>query len=200
MRRLSAITSAVLAMLLLTSASSIAQDVPDPVEPNPAAPSPLGPEPESFNITPFLGFGTGGDLENVPATFGAALGYGLNERWSVEGEFAYTPNSEQGILTEFDTRVWTLSANALYHFRTENFSPYLTAGLGLIGAEADLPGPIADTDDGTTELAWNWGGGLKTAMNENWGLRADLRYFNGDDLAPDHWRLYGGLVFRRIGR
>ena len=37
---------------------------------------------------------------------------------------------------------------------------------------------------------------VKTAMSERWGLRADLRFFNGDDFAPDHWRLYGGVVIR----
>jgi hypothetical protein len=29
---------------------------------------------------------------------------------------------------------------------------------------------------------------------------ADLRFFNGDDFAPDHWRLYGGVVIRQFGR
>jgi hypothetical protein len=50
-------------------------------------------------------------------------------------------------------------------------------------------------------LAWSLGGGgVKTAMNQNWGLRVDLRFFDGDDLAPDHWRLYGRVILRRFGR
>ena len=201
MRRSHVITTAALiGTLLLTGGRAVAQDVPDPVEPSPAAPSPLPPEPEAFNLTPFVGLGLGGDLENAPATFGAALGYGLNERWSAEAEVAFTPGGEQGVLTEFDTRIWTLSANVLYHFTAENVSPYLTAGLGVIGANADLPAPLPDVDDSTTEFGLNWGGGVKTAMNQNWGLRADLRFFNGEDLAPDHWRLYAGVVFRRLGQ
>jgi opacity protein-like surface antigen len=186
---------------LLVASSAAAQEVPDPVQPAPTAPAPLPPEAESFNVTPVLGFGLGGDLENTPATFGAALGYGFNDRWSVEGELAFTPGGEQGILTEFDTSIWTLSANVLYHFTTENFSPYVTGGIGFMGAdadEADIPDSL-DVDGSSNEFALNWGGGIKTAMNQNWGLRADLRFFNGDDFAPDHWRLYGGVVIRRIG-
>lgn len=197
MRRTHVIASAALLALLLWSGSAAAQE--SPVQPAPTAPEPLPPEPESFNLTPFLGFGVGGDFENTPATFGAALGYGINERWSVEGELAFTPGGEQGTLIEFDTSVWTLSANALYHFTTENLSPYLTAGIGVLGADADLEGTGIIDDDTTTDFAWNWGGGIKTAMNQNWGLRADLRFFNGEDLAPDHWRLYGGVIFRRLG-
>jgi hypothetical protein len=29
--------------------------------------------------------------------------------------------------------------------------------------------------------------------------RGDLRRFNANDLAPDYWRLYGGITFR-VGR
>lgn len=188
----------VLAALLLTGGRAAAQDAPDPAEPSPDAPAPLGSEPESFNITPFVGLGMGGDFENTPATFGGAVGYGIDERWSVEGELAFTPSGEQGILAEFDTSVWTLSFNALYHFTAEDFSPYLTAGLGVIGADAEIND--VDIDDSDTKFGLNFGGGLKTAMNEHWGIRADLRYFNGDDLAPDHWRLYAGVIFRRIGQ
>lgn len=198
MKRIQMVGSTACAALLFVAGSAAAQQTPEPVRPAPTAPAPLPPEAESFNVTPFLGFGLGGDLENTPATFGAALGYGVNERWSVEGELAFTPGGEQGILTEFDTSIWTLSANVLYHFTADNFSPYVTGGLGLMGADADIPATI-DADDSTTEFAWNWGAGIKTAMNQNWGLRADLRFFNGDDLAPDHWRLYGGVVIRRIG-
>ena len=44
-------------------------------------------------------------------------------------------------------------------------------------------------DDTSTQFAWNWGGGIKSAISHRFGVRAGLRYVNGDDLAPDHWRL-----------
>ena len=71
----------------------------------------------------------------------------------------------------------------------------------MLSGDADIEeiSPLV-TDDTSTVLSWNFGGGLKTAMNERWGLRTDLRYFNGDDFAPDHWRLYAGVILRRIGQ
>jgi opacity protein-like surface antigen len=164
------------------------------------APDPMMPEPEGLNVTPFLGLGFAGDYENTPATFGVALGYGLTDRVTVEGDFFSAPGGEQGELLEFDSSTWGLGANVLYHFMREDFTPYVSAGAGLLGANADVEDTGIIDDDTSTEFAWNWGGGVKTAMSDRIGLRADLRFFNGDELAPDHWRLYGGVVIRRIGQ
>ena len=162
--------------------------------------TPLPPDPEGFTVTPFLDLSFAGDYENTPGGLGVALGYGAHSRVSLEGDLSFTPNGQQGVLTEFETTTWQLSGNVLYHFLARDVTPYLALGLGVLGAdtEAEATGLIADDTD--YQLAWNWGGGLKTALNERLGLRADLRYFNGDDLAPDHWRLYGGVVLRQLGR
>jgi opacity protein-like surface antigen len=194
------LTSAVMALFLVT-ATAHAQTTTTTTQPDPQpAFDPLTPEPEGLTLTPFLGFGFGGDYENTPASFGAALGYGMSPRVSVEGELYFAPGGEQGELVEFDSSIWSASANVLYHFTGEDFTPYVTAGIGILSAdtEAEMTGLISD--DTSTEFAWNWGGGLKSAISERFGLRADLRYVNGDDLAPDHWRMYGGFVVRRIGQ
>ncbi len=68
------------AVVLTLTANASAQTIPPSVQPSPAAPEPMPPEPEAFNVTPFLGLGFAGDFENSPATFGAALGYGLTPR------------------------------------------------------------------------------------------------------------------------
>jgi opacity protein-like surface antigen len=164
--------------------------------------APLPPEPEGLTFSPFLGLGFAGDYENVPAAFGAALGYGMNPNVSVEGEVAFVPAGEQGILTQFDSSMFTLSGNVLYHFiATEQFTPYLTAGIGMMNTDAEAEGTDLIEDDTRFGFAWNWGAGLKTAVSDRFGLRADLRYFNArEDLAPDHWRMYGGVVIRRIGQ
>jgi hypothetical protein len=166
----------------------------------PPATSPMPPEIDRFNITPFMAGSFGGDLQSAPATFGAALGYGANERITLEGEFAVAPNALQGQLIEFDTNYWTLTGNVLYHFTRERFTPYAVVGLGVINSNPDTPSfgvDVAETDG--SGLVWNFGGGAKAALNNRLGLRADLRYMNASNAAPDHWRLYGGLVFRRIG-
>lgn len=162
--------------------------------------APLPPEPEGLTLTPFLGLGFAGDFENTPAAFGAALGYGLDNRVSVEGEVFFAPGGEQGVLMQFDTAVTSLSANLLYHFIAEDITPYVTGGIGVMFAFTDASDTGFADDDNDAAFAWNWGAGVKTAMNERIGLRADLRYFNASDLVPDHWRLYGGVVIRQLGR
>lgn len=90
------------------------------------------PEPESFNVPSFIGACFSGNLENVPVAFGAALGYGWSPRVVVEGEAYFAPGAKQGVISEFDTSVWSLSANVLYHFVNESdrATPYVVTGLG----------------------------------------------------------------------
>jgi opacity protein-like surface antigen len=97
--------------------------------------------------------------------------------------------------------VWSVSANLLYNFTGQTgFTPYVAGGIGVLGADADAEDLGLAEDNTSTEFAWNWGGGAKTALSDRWGLRADLRFFNGDELVPDHWRLFGGVTIRNIGR
>jgi opacity protein-like surface antigen len=111
------------------------------------AQAPLPPEPKGIAVTPFIGVGFGGDLANAPVAFGAALGYGLNTRWTVEGEISFMPDATQGELIEFDTSLWSLSANVLYDFTAQRVTPYVTAGLGVMSANADLEGTGLVADD-----------------------------------------------------
>jgi opacity protein-like surface antigen len=162
---------------------------------------PLPPEPDGLTLTPFVGAGFSGNLESAPAALGIALGYGWSERVAFEGELSIAPNASMGTPIEFDTSFWTLSANILYHFTQQSVTPYITAGLGVLGSSPDLPTELfPGVDDRSTTFAWNIGAGVKTAISDRFGLRADLRHFNGSDLAPDHWRVYGGMVIRRLGR
>ena len=186
---------------LIATASPAYSQQPSPQAPAPApAVSPLPPEPEGVTLTPFVGVAFGGDFESSPASFGAALGYGMNSRISVEGELGFVPDAEQGLIGEVDSTVWTLSGNVLYHFVARNVTPYATGGLGLLAAHTDAEETGLVDDDTSYEFTVNFGAGLKAALSDRFGLRGDLRYFLGDDLAPDHWRLYGGVVIRRIGR
>jgi opacity protein-like surface antigen len=162
--------------------------------------SALPEEPEGFTVTPFLGLGFAGDLENSPTTFGVAAGFGLSERLSLEGDVYWAPGGEQGPIVALDTSVWSVSGNVLYHFTAENFTPYIVGGVGVMGADTNAEELGLEVDDTDTKFAWNWGAGVKSALSERIGLRADLRFFNGDELVPDHWRLVGGVIIRRIGR
>jgi hypothetical protein len=149
-----------------------------------------------WTVTPFIGPSFGGDLENTPLSLGLATAYNWTDRVAFEGEFGFLRAAEQGVLVPFDTSVYTFSGNVLYHFAVQDWAPYVTVGLGLAHARADLEGlPIFDVDENSTELALNFGGGLKANLTDQVRFRGDLRYFNGNDLAPDFLRLYAGLQF-----
>lgn len=158
-------------------------------------------EREGFSITPFVGLGFAGDFENSPTAFGVAAGFGITERVSIEGDLYFAPDGEQGELIEFETSIWSVSGNVLYNFAGQTgFTPYVAGGLGMLSADANAEDLGLAADDTSTEFAWNWGGGVKSALSDRFGLRADLRFFNGDELAPDHWRLFAGVTIRNIGR
>ena len=76
-------------------------------------------------------------------------------------------------------------------------TPYAAVGLGWERSNLDfeVPDPAALTIPSSTEVAWNIGGGVKVPIGERFLGRGDLRRFQVNDLAPDHWRLYGGLTF-----
>jgi opacity protein-like surface antigen len=148
-----------------------------------------------WSITPFLGVGFGGNLEDSPLTLGFAAGYNVTPRIGVEGEFSYVRAAGQGVPITFDTSVYTFSGNVLYHFAAEQVAPYVTLGIGLGHARADLEGLFVDVDETSTEFALNFGGGVKANMGANLRFRGDVRYFNGNDLVPDFWRAYAGLQF-----
>ena len=192
--RIAAVLALALAIAPAASAQTTTTTTQDPNF------TPLPPEPEGVTFTPFLGLGFAGNYENTPTAFGAAFGYGATSRVAVEGEVYFVPGGEQGVVQQFDTNVFAFSGNVLYHFTAQDFTPYATIGLGYMFADTDASSTGLVDDDTAGRLAWNWGGGVKTTLSDRVGLRADLRYFNADDIIPDHWRLYGGVVFRNLGR
>jgi opacity protein-like surface antigen len=199
MRRIGFSSAALVAAFFYIAAPAVAQT--SPAQPPAAAePETMPLEVERWTVTPFIGAGFSGDLENSPLNVGAALGYNVTSRVTIEGQFAYM-GAEQGDLVQFDSDVYTLDANVLYHF-TEQFAdrqwaPYLALGIGMVRATTDFETDpiVADLDDSTTNLALNFGGGIKTALSDRVRVRGDLRYYTGDDLAPSFWRATAGIGF-----
>jgi opacity protein-like surface antigen len=154
-------------------------------------------EPRSWTATPFIGlsFGTGEGL-NSSIGLGAAVGYDLTANLGFEGEVARAFD----IASDDDAVDWSVTnvhVNAVYHFDVIRVTPYATFGLGLerSGIDRDDAEPLALTLASTTEVAYNFGGGLKYKVGDTMLARADLRRFQANDSAPDYWRVYGGLTF-----
>jgi opacity protein-like surface antigen len=154
-------------------------------------------EPQTITVTPFLS-GTFGTSNNLGSSLGvgAGIGYDLTKNLGFELEFGRVFD----VVGDDENLDWTLtniSANVIYHFDVPRVTPYAALGLGWERSSLDfeVPDPAALVPASSTEVAWNIGGGVKIPMNERFVARADLRRFQANDLAPDSWRIYGGLTF-----
>jgi opacity protein-like surface antigen len=154
-------------------------------------------EPNTITVTPFVGggFGTSEGLGGSGGV-GIAVGYDITRNLGVEGEFAHLFDVA-GSDANVDSAVQNYSGNAVYHFDMKRATPYATFGLGVehIGRSVKNPDVLALYAPPSTEVAYNFGGGVKYSLTQNYLVRADLRRFQANDLAPDYWRLYGGLTW-----
>jgi OOP family OmpA-OmpF porin len=154
-------------------------------------------EPNTVTVTPFLSvsFGTPDDLGSS-----LGIGAGVEYDWTRNLGFEFEVARVFDVAGDTENVDWSLtnfSANVIYHFdRVPRFTPYATFGLGWERSNIDFEAGDEDFDlDSSTEVAWNFGGGVKYPLTDRIVARADLRRFQVNDEAPDHWRLYGGLTF-----
>ncbi|MDQ3213892.1 MAG: porin family protein [Acidobacteriota bacterium] len=154
-------------------------------------------EPKTVTITPFLGsvFGTSEDLGGSLG-LGVAMTYDLTSRLGVEGELAHAFDV-LGDDANVDLSVTNVSGNAVYNFPVPRVTPYATFGIGIERTSLDVksPDPLALYAPGSTEVSYNFGGGVRYPVSELFVARADVRRFQANDLAPDYWRVYGGLTW-----
>jgi opacity protein-like surface antigen len=156
-------------------------------------------QPRSWTVTPFLhtSLGIGDPAPDDSVGLGVAVAYDWTYNLGFEGEISHLFDVA-GDTNDIDWSVSNFSANAVYHFDVKRFTPYATLGIGIERSSQDLknPDPLALVADlSSTEVAFNFGGGVKYPLNARWLARGDLRRFQANDIAPDYWRLYGGLTF-----
>ena len=153
-------------------------------------------EPNTVTVTPFLtgSFGTSDDLGGSIG-LGVGVGYDFTRNLGVEGEIGHAFDV-LGNDANVDSPVTNYSANGIYHFEVRHVTPYATFGLGVehVGRSIKNPDPLILYAPASTELAYNFGGGVKNPLSDKFTLRADLRRFQSVDLSPCFWRLYGGVT------
>lgn len=160
-------------------------------------------QPRTWTVTPFLGTSLGAgvsdidDLVDDSLGIGVAVGYDLTYNLGFEGEIGHLFDVA-GSTDNIDWSVTTFSANGVYHFDVKRVTPYATFGIGVERSSYDLKrtDPLALLiDPSGTEIAINFGGGVKYPINDRWVARGDVRRFQANDIAPDFWRLYGGVLY-----
>ena len=159
-------------------------------------------EPKTWTVTPFLGasMGLGDPANNDSLGLGVAVAFDWTSNLGFEGELGYLFDVA-GDTDTLDWSVTNVSANAIYHFDVRRFTPYATFGIGFEHSGLDIKDPdiLALYPPSSTEISYNFGGGVKYPINPRLLIRGDIRRFNVNDLAPDYWRAYGGVTFR-VGR
>jgi opacity protein-like surface antigen len=150
-------------------------------------------------VTPFLGtsIGLGDPADNDSLALGVAVAYDWTSNLGFEGELNHLFDVA-GDTDDLDWSVTNFSANALYHFDVKRVTPYATFGIGFERSSLDIKNPdiLALYPASSTEISYNFGGGVKYPISPRMFARGDLRRVNANDLAPDYWRLYGGITFR----
>jgi opacity protein-like surface antigen len=142
-----------------------------------------------------VSFGTSNDLGSSLG-IGGAVAYDWTQNLGFEVEVARVFD----VAGDDDNLDWSLTninANVVFHFDVPRVTPYATAGLGWERSSPsfDVVDPAANAIGSSTEVAWNVGGGVKVPVGDRVLARGDIRRFQVNDVAPDHWRLYGGLTF-----
>ena len=154
--------------------------------------------PGTWTVTPFLqtSAGVSGTDTDNSIGLGVAASYDLTSNLGFEGELGHLFDV-LGNDANVDWSVTNVSANAVYHFDVAHVTPYATFGLGFERSSISVKNPdsLALVIPSSTEVAYNFGGGIKYRINDSLIVRADLRRFQAIDMAPDYWRLYGGLMF-----
>jgi opacity protein-like surface antigen len=139
----------------------------------------------SVEVTPYVSLGP-----YPSSAVGAAFTFPVAPRLSVESEVGYRHSRVSAL---------SLTASLLYDLpQIGRATPYLAAGAGLqqYASVLQVPGGALTTLQ-RTAFTVNAGGGLKVAVDDNWGIRTDARWFNGlGREAGEHWRLYNGVTVR----
>ncbi len=151
--------------------------------------------PGKASVSPFIGgyrFDHAMPVKKDAPALGLRLGYDFTERWGVEGAFDWVPTEVQGWSgSNSDTNVYGMRLDALYNFQpTEKLVPYLAAGVGATMADY----PKGFKKDGNDWL-FNYGGGLKYFLSEDWALRADVRNLLVFDGGRSDWEYTLGVTY-----
>ena len=161
-------------------------------------------------FTPYLGVTFGGDTTGQNITYGASFGWMGGGVIGFEVDGAFAPDlfdEDDGVdLAIQESNATTLMANLIVGAPLGPVRPYASGGVGLIRTSVADADEFFDIDDNSFGV--NIGGGVMGFINDNVGLRGDIRYFRGlqdsdggDDIdldfgTFDFWRSTFGVTLR----
>ena len=181
-----------LGMFVSTSLAWAQETTPQPPTPI----SVIEANPDIFELNAFGGVslfsgvnqGTGTEKLVTGGAAGGRAAYNFSQHFSAEAAYTFTVNNGRFVIPgnfsafnhTFGNQTQAVSLNPVYNFtrRGSRLRPYITAG---IGADWFIPTKQARAQlpeiSKNTELAINYGGGLKYHLTPHLGLRFDARSF-----------------------
>lgn len=138
---------------------------------------------------------------------GVAVGYDFNDQYQfpmrielaakfrgeAKGSQTFSDDSGDSETIKNKVRMDTYMVNGYYDFyNTSDFTPYLTAGIGLSHLKHDISG-----DDGegmsasSNNFAWGLGAGVKYAITSNISVDASYRYIDGGKVTNSRTETFG---------
>jgi len=141
--------------------------------------------PDLLELSAFGGIGLFGGLsqagfsEKLAAggTAGGRAAYNFSQHFSLEGNYSFSVNNARLTPANFGNQIQSFAIDAVYNFtaRGSRIRPYVTAGLGPSWFVPVKQAEAALGVGKSTELTFNYGGGVKYHLTPHLGLRLDAR-------------------------
>ena len=141
-------------------------------------------------------------------SFGGGIGVGLTPRILGYAEFSYIPLGSAsssipilGLQAGSSAKAMDFNLGGRYEFSgNRTMAPYAAAGLGILHSRSSFTSTVGGTtisgEGSSSDLFFNFGGGLRYFVNDRWGWKPELMIFAG----PDTFIRLGGGIFYRFGR
>jgi hypothetical protein len=158
-----------------------------------------GPVEVSGNLGVVSGIGSHG-------SFGGSIGAPIADHLLLSGDLSYIPMGGSsvtlnGATTSSSAKAINFNGNLQYQFKAIRSAravvPYAGAGVGFLhsafSSSSTLPGSSFNISGGSTDLYFNFGGGLRYYVNERWGFRPEFMVFAG---STTYVRFAGGVFYK----
>lgn len=123
-------------------------------------------------------------------TWGAAVGFPINDNWTLETVWSRYDTETSADATDVDGTQYRV--DGIYNVNTESqWKPYLAMGVGDLKREWNNGG----VKDSARETLVNLGAGIKHDLGGNWQFRTDLRAFRSLDNDYTDLALNLGLTY-----
>ena len=156
-------------------------------------------------FTPFVGGVTGG-LASGSVTWGGSLAWMGDGILGAEADLGFNLNNNLfstddtdllGVDRDFvDANVTTLMGNVLLGYPFKGFNPFIVGGIGWFRTKVNTFDDLFESTH--NEFGMDLGAGAMGFVNDNWGLRGDVRWFYSFDQPEVGFDLLDAGVVNRV--